>query len=130
VEFLNLENEYEIAWAIYLVAGLGCFWMWTFFTRWMWRFLREPLWVLMAALLFTPVQLSVEGTVYAPAGIALLLEIVFKKQQDSWAALANLAVVLLVLFAVYVLFALMRWLLLRQLKPAQPKPQQEPAPET
>ena len=92
--------------------------MWTFFTRWMWRYLREPLWVTAAAVLFTPVQLSAEGSPYAPAGIVVVLELIFKQNQDSWLALSNLTVVLVVLFAVYLVFVLLRWLLERQLNKA------------
>ncbi len=120
MEFLSFDSEYKIAWGFYLIAALGCFWMWTFFTRWIWRYLREPLWVVMAGLLFTPVQMSGNSSELAPASIVVLLELVFKQHKDSWLALSNLSVVLAALFAVYLLFVLLRWLLLRSFRNSAP----------
>lgn len=106
-------NEYELAWGLYLLAALGCFWVLTFFTRWMWRYLREPIWVVAAVLLFTPTLADPNGSTYVPALAMAAMDILFKVNNDAWRALADLSLVVAAAFSVYLLFVLVRWLLLR-----------------
>lgn len=106
-------NEYEVAWGLYLLAALGCFWVWTFFTGWMWRYLREPLWVIAAVVLFTPTLADPNGSNYVPAFAMAAMDILFKVNNDAWRALADLTMVGAAAFVVYLFFVLLRWLLLR-----------------
>lgn len=106
-------TEYEIAWGLYLLAALGCFWVWTFFTGWMWRYLREPLWVIAAVVLFTPTLADPNGTSYVPAFAMAAMDMLFKVNNDAWRALADLTLVGAAAFVVYLVFVLLRWLLLR-----------------
>ncbi|MCK9238081.1 MAG: MFS transporter [Thiopseudomonas sp.] len=106
-------TEYEIAWGLYLLAALGCFWVWTFFTGWMWRYLREPLWVIAAVVLFTPTLADPSGSNYVPAFAMAAMDILFKVNNDAWRALADLTLIGAAAFVVYLFFVLLRWLLLR-----------------
>lgn len=106
-----ITNEYELAWVLYGVAALGCFWVWTFFTRWMWRYLRELLWLAVAVVLFTPTLADPNGTAYVPALAMAAMDIVFKVNHDAWRAVADMTLYGLIALAVYCLFALLRFVI-------------------
>ena len=85
-----ISNEYQLAWLLYLVAALGCFWVWTFFTRWMWRYLREPLWLVAAVVLFSPTLADPNGSAWVPSLAMAAMDIAFKVNNDAWRALADM----------------------------------------
>lgn|SRR5574344_176848 len=105
-----ITNEYELAWFLYLVAALGCFWVWTFFTRWMWRYLREPLWVAVAVLLFSSTLIDPNGAARVPSIAMAAMDIAFKINNDAWRALADIMMYGTAAFSVYLAFALLRFL--------------------
>lgn len=106
-----ITNEYELAWVLYGVAALGCFWVFTFFTRWMWRYLREPLWVAVAVLLFSPTLVDPNGTAWVPSLAMAAMDIAFKVNNDAWRALADIMLYGTLAFAVYLAFAVVRFLI-------------------
>lgn len=113
-----ISNEYELAWVLYGVAALGCFWVWTFFTRWMWRYLREPLWLAAAVILFSPTLVDPNGTAWVPSLAMAAMDIAFKVNNDAWRALADIMLYGTVAFALYLVFAVVRFLVERYwLKP-------------
>ncbi len=115
-----ISNEYELAWLVYGVAALGCFWVWTFFTRWMWRYVRELLWLAAAVVLFSPTLVDPGGSEWAPSAIMAVMDIVFKVNNDAWRALADITAYGSLALAVYALFVVIRWLVERYwLKPRQ-----------
>ncbi|SDH93348.1 MFS transporter [Pseudomonas panipatensis] len=103
------HNDYLLAWGAYLVAGLGLLLVWFLMTGWMWRWLREPLRVIVLVLLFTPTPVDPANNEYAPAIAITALDIVFKVGNNAWRAVSDLALVMLVAFAVYLLFVAIRW---------------------
>lgn len=105
-----ISNEYELAWVLYGVAALGCFWVWTFFTRWMWRYLREPLWLAVAVLLFSPTLVDPNGTAWVPSLAMAAMDIAFKVNNDVWRALADIMLYGTVAFTLYLIFAILRFL--------------------
>ncbi|MBS7326191.1 MAG: MFS transporter [Thiopseudomonas sp.] len=106
-----ITNEYELAWTAYLVAALGCFWVWTFFTRWMWRYLREPLWLAVAVLLFSTTLTNPNGSERVPSIAMAAMDIAFKINNDAWRALADIMMYATAAFSAYLVFALLRFLL-------------------
>lgn len=106
-----ISNEYQLAWLLYLVAALGCFWVWTFFTRWMWRYLREPLWLVAAVVLFSPTLADPNGSAWVPSLAMAAMDIAFKVNNDAWRALADMLFYGTVAAVVYVIFALLRFVL-------------------
>lgn len=118
-----ITNEYELAWVLYGVAALGCFWVWTFFTRWMWRYLREPLWVAVAVLLFSPTLVDPNGTAWVPSLAMAAMDIAFKVNNDAWRALADIMLYGTLAFAAYLVFAVVRFLVEHfWLRPAAQQP--------
>lgn len=105
-----ITNEYQLAWVLYCVAALGCFWVWTFFTRWMWRYLREPLWLAAAVLLFSPTLVDPNGTAWVPSLAMAAMDIAFKVNNDAWRALADIMLYGTVAFTLYLVFAIVRFL--------------------
>lgn len=105
-----ISNEYQLAWLLYLVAALGCFWVWTFFTRWMWRYLREPLWLAAAVVLFSPTLVDPNGTALVPSLAMAAMDIAFKVNNDAWRALADMMLYGTIGFIIYVVFAVLRFL--------------------
>lgn len=105
-----ISNEYELAWLVYGVAALGCFWAWTFFTRWMWRYLRELLWLGAAVVLFSPTLVSPGESAMMPSAIKLAMDLAFKMNDDLWRALADLTLYGTMAFTCYVIFAIVRLL--------------------
>ena len=101
------ENDYQLAWGIYAVSALGCLLAWFYFTSWMWRYLREPLRVLAAVMLFTP-------TVVDPAIAMTVMDLLFKVSNDAWRSVADLVMYGAMVFVVYLLFVVLRWLLSRK----------------
>lgn len=106
-----ISNEYELAWLVYGVAALGCFWAWTFFTRWMWRYLRELLWLGAAVVLFSPTLVNPGESAMVPSFIKLAMDLAFKMNDDLWRALADLTLYGTMAFTCYVIFAIARLLL-------------------
>lgn len=115
-----ISNEYELAWVLYAVAALGCFWVWTFFTRWMWRYLREPLWLAAAVVLFSPTLADPNGTSWVPSLAMAAMDLAFKVNNDAWRALADMMLYGTVAFVIYLVFAVLRFLVEHfWLKPAR-----------
>src|SRR5262245_45055798 len=104
------ENDYLLAWGVYVVAGLVLLLVWYLMTRWMWRWLREPLRIIVLVLLFTPTPVDPVRELYAPAIAITALDILFKIGNNAWRAVSDLFLVLLVAFALYLVFATIRWL--------------------
>ncbi len=105
------ENDYQLAWGIYAVSALGCLLAWFYFTGWMWRYLREPLRVAVAILLFTPTVVDPARDFYAPAIAMTVMDLLFKVGNDAWRSVADLVMYGGVVFAVYAVFVLLRWLM-------------------
>lgn len=103
------EHDYQLALALYGAAALGCLLVGWRITRWMWRWLREPLRVLMAVLLFAPTLVDPGKEQFAPSVAITALDLLFKVGNNAWRAVADLSLYLMLAFAAYLLFALMRW---------------------
>lgn len=110
------ENDYLLAWAAYGVAALGCLLVWCHLTGWMWRWLREPLRLVVAVLLLTPTIVDPAKELFAPAIAITALDLLFKVGNNAWRAVADLALYGLIAFALYLLFAALRWPLERRWK--------------
>ncbi|WBE26166.1 MFS transporter [Denitrificimonas caeni] len=108
------ENDYQLAWGIYAVSALGCLLAWFYFTSWMWRYLREPLRVLAAVMLFTPTVVDPARDLYAPAIAMTVMDLLFKVSNDAWRSVADLVMYGAMVFVVYLLFVVLRWLLSRK----------------
>ena len=89
------ENDYLIAWGLYAFAALGCLLVWFRLTRWTWRWLREPLRLLVAVLLFSPTIIDPVKEKFAPAVAITALDMLFMYA--------------IIVFALYLLFVLIRW---------------------
>lgn len=107
------ENDYLISWGLYAFAALGCLLVWMRMTRWMWRWLREPLRLLMAVLLFTPTIIDPVKEKYAPALAITALDLLFKVGNNVWRAVSDLFMYGMIAFGIYLIFALIRWLIER-----------------
>lgn len=113
------ENDYQLAWGIYAVSALGCLLAWFYFTGWMWRYLREPLRVVAAVILFTPTVVDPTRDLYAPAIAMTVMDLLFKVSNDAWRSVADLVMYGALVFAVYLVFVLARWLLMRNKRNAK-----------
>ena len=113
------ENDYQLAWGIYAVSALGCLLAWFYFTSWMWRYLREPLRILVAIILLTPTVVDPTRDLYAPAIAMTVMDILFEVSNDAWRSVADLLMYGAMAFAVYAVFALGRWLIIRSKRNAQ-----------
>ena len=113
------ENDYQLAWGIYAVSALGCLLAWVYFTSWMWRYLREPLRVLVAIILFTPTVVDPANDFYAPAIAITVMDLLFKVSNDAWRSAADLVMYGAMVFAVYLLFVVVRWWLARNKRSAK-----------
>ena len=107
------ENDYQLAWGIYAISALGCLLAWFYFTGWMWRYLREPLRVIAAVILFTPTVVDPTRDFYAPAIAMTVMDLLFKVSNDAWRSVADLVMYGGLVFAVYLLFVLLRWVFTR-----------------
>ncbi len=107
------ENDYQLAWGIYAVSALGCLLAWFYFTGWMWRYLREPLRVIAAVVLFTPTVVDPTRDFYAPAIAMTVMDLLFKVSNDAWRSVTDLVMYGALVFAVYLVFVVARWLLTR-----------------
>lgn len=107
------ESDYQLAWGMYAVSALGCLLVWFYFTSWMWRYLREPLRVIAAVMLFTPTVVDPARDFYAPAIAITAMDLLFKVSNDAWRSIADLVMYGAMLFAVYLVFVLVRWLVTR-----------------
>ena len=103
------ENDYLIAWGLYAFAALGCLLVWMRMTRFMWRWLREPLRVLMAVLLFSPTIIDPVKEQFAPAVAITALDLAFKVGNNAWRAISDLFMYTMIVFALYIVFVLIRW---------------------
>ena len=102
------ENDYQLAWAAYGVAALGCLLVWCKMTGWMWRWLREPLRLLMAVLLLTPSVVDSARDLYAPAVAMTALDLLFQSS-NPLRIVAEMAAYGTIVFAIYLLFVFLRW---------------------
>jgi len=118
-------NEYLLAWSAYGIAALGCLLVWLRITRPLWRWLREPLRLIMAVLLLTPTIVDPAKDLFAPAVAITALDLLFKVGSNAWRAVADLALYGLVAFAIYAVFAVIRWLFERRVKPQGRQPRHE-----
>ncbi len=121
------ESDYQLAWSIYAVSALGCLLVWFYFTSWMWRYLREPLRVIAAVLLFTPTVVDPARDFYAPAIAITAMDLLFKVSNDAWRSIADLVMYGAMLFAVYLVFVLVRWLVARNKRSALQATQRQAA---
>ncbi|MBC9250198.1 MFS transporter [Pseudomonas alcaligenes] len=121
------EQDYLLAWGVYAVAALGCLLVWLRMTGWIWRWLREPLRLLVAVLLLTPTIVDPARDLYAPAIAVTALDVLFKVGNNAWHAVADLAIYGVIAFAVWLLFAALRWPLERWWQGRQGAPAQVPA---
>lgn len=104
-----IDNDYQLAWAIYAVAALGCLLVWFRLTGWMWRYLREPLRLLVAVLLLTPTIVDPAKELFAPALAITAMDLLLKVGNNAWRAVADLALYGLIALALYLLFVAIRW---------------------
>ncbi len=102
------ENDYQLAWAAYAFAALGCLLVWCKLTSWMWRWLREPLRLLVAVLLLTPSVVDSARDLYAPAVAMTALDLLFKSS-NPLRAVAEMATYGTIAFVVYLVLAGLRW---------------------
>lgn len=109
-------NEYLLAWSAYGIAALGCLLVWMRITRPMWRWLREPLRLIVAVLLLTPTIVDPAKDLFAPAVAITALDLLFKVGSNAWRAVADLALYGLIVFAIYAVFVVIRWLIERRTK--------------
>lgn len=121
------ENDYQLAWGMYAVSALGCLLVWFYFTSWMWRYLREPLRVIAAVMLFTPTVVDPARDFYAPAIAITAMDLLFSVSNDAWRSAADLVMYGAMLFAVYLVFVLGRWLFTRNKRSAQPTARRQAA---
>ena len=103
------ENDYLTAWGLYAFAALGCLLVWWRMTRWIWRWLREPLQLLMAVLLLSPTIVDPVKTQFAPAVAITALDLVLKVGNNAWRAISDLFMYTMIVFALYIVFVLIRW---------------------
>ncbi len=104
-----IYDDYQLAWAIYAIAALGCLLVWFRLTAWMWRYVREPLRLLVAVLLLTPTIVDPGKELFAPAVAITAMDVLLKVGDNAWRAVADLAMYGLIAFAVYLLFVAFRW---------------------
>lgn len=121
-----IDNDYQLAWALYAVAALGCLLVWFRLTAWMWRYVREPLRLLVAVLLLTPTIVDPVKELFAPAVAITAMDVLLKVGDNAWRAVADLAMYGLIAFALYLLFVAIRWPLERWW---QGRRTEQPAPE-
>lgn len=103
------ESEYQMMWMIYLAAAGGCWLVWWKMTSWIrWWFVREPLWVIMAVLLFTPVQVDPTESWKAPATMIFLLDSILNTGDNQARMLGELSLMLGLAALGYLVFAACR----------------------
>ncbi len=108
------ENDYLLAWYIYLgAAALGYLAGWQL-TSGLWRWLREPIRLAGVILLFTPTLVDPEHGRYAPAVAIVALDVVFGAGSSLWQAVLDLAGVGVLALPVYLLFCVVRWVVQRR----------------
>ena len=115
------ENDYLLAWSAYGAAALGCLLVWWQMTGWLWRRLREPLRVLVATLLATPTVIDPSRELFAPAIAVFSLDTLFKVGTSNLRALADLVMFGIIAFALYGVFVVIRWLVLRAWRTRHPQ---------
>jgi hypothetical protein len=123
------ENDYQLAWSLYVVAALGCLLVWFRMTGWLWRWLREPLRLLVAVLLLTPSLVDPAAELYAPAIAMASMDLLFQNAYPVQ-PLADLASFSMIAMTIYLVFAILRWPLESWLaarnRPAAPSAAPEP----
>ena len=119
------EHDYLLAWSLYGAAALGCLLVWLRMTGWLWRWLREPLRLLVAVLLLTPTVVDPGKDAIAPAIAITAMDLLLKVGDNAWRAVADLSSYGMIAFAVYLVFAGIRWpienAIKRNRKPARPR---------
>ncbi|MNZ45262.1 hypothetical protein D3C78_629120 [compost metagenome] len=113
------EHDYMLAWGAYLVAGFGLLLVCFLATGWMWRWLREPLRIIALVLLFTPTPVDPANNLYAPAIAITAMDILFKIGNNAWRAVSDMALIMVLAFIVYLVFAGIRWSIERARKKSQ-----------
>ncbi|MFT0212092.1 MFS transporter [Pseudomonas sp. F1_0610] len=107
---IMFENDYQIAWGIYLAAGLMAMLVWMKMTGWMWRYLREPLWVAMGLIIFTPAIIDTQW--YSPAIVVIASWLVLGESFPV-ITVADFAGYTQIAFGTYIAFAVVRFPFLR-----------------
>lgn len=107
------ENDYSLAWTVYLVGAVGGLLVWCRMTRWMWRWLKEILRLLVAVLLFTPTLVDPERSLHAPAIAITAMDLLFDMGNNAWRAVSDLVLYALIALGVYVVLASLRWFFTR-----------------
>ncbi|TVP88103.1 MAG: hypothetical protein EA348_11565 [Pseudomonadaceae bacterium] len=111
------EAEYQLIWAVYLVAALLGWLVWWKMTRWIgWWFVREPLWVIMAVILFTPVRADGELPWMAPGSIIWILDTFLDTGENQARVLGEMSLVMVLALLAWVGLACVRigWRMWRQ----------------
>jgi len=99
------EQEYLLAWSVYIAAALGLLLACFRLTAWMWQPLRELLRLGVCVLLFTPAL--IEQGLLAPSLAVVALDIL-KMGEHSESALRNLQLSAMVALALYLLWVFLR----------------------
>ncbi len=111
------EAEYQLNWAVYLVAALLGWLVWWKMTRWIgWWFVREPLLVIMAVILFTPTRVDGELPWMAPGSIIWILDTFLDTGENQARVLGEMSLVMVLALLAWVGFAALRmgWRMWRQ----------------
>ncbi|WXL27840.1 MFS transporter [Ectopseudomonas mendocina] len=103
------ENDYLLAWGIYLIAAFGCLLVGFRMTSWMWRYLREPLRVVVFVLLFSPTLVDPGQDKLAPSIAIAAMDLLLGVGSNAWRAIADLSMYGLIVFGLYLLFVMVRW---------------------
>ena len=104
-----MESEYELAWALYVLAAFACMGAFWYFTGWLWRWIKEPLRLIVAVLLFTPTLMNSATNEYAPAVAVVALELFFQTGAQLVMAISDLELVGIFAIVAYGVFVLLRW---------------------
>jgi len=102
------ENEYLLAWSLYLAAALGLLLVCFRLTTWMWRYLREPLRLAACVLLFSPTVIEPPQELFSPALAVLALDGFFNMGDNSARALASIKLYAIIALALYLFWVLIR----------------------
>ena len=111
-------EDYQLAWAVYVVSALICLLGCFYFTGWMWRYLREPIRLAFAVLLLTPTIIHAENQLYAPAAVVAAAEYAFNRAPAliPLADLLSYAMLALAIYGVFVVVRLIWWKFIKQQK--------------
>lgn len=111
------EAEYQLIWAVYLLAALLGWLVWWKMTGWIgWWFVRQPLWVIMAVVLFTPVRAAPDQASLAPGSIIWLLDTLLDTGDNQARVLGEMSLVMVLALLAWSGYAFIRlaWVLWRR----------------